>query len=79
MEGGLRSSGTSHEDLVEPIVNNGPGFHSNMPVSELTERITRAIEASNISSTPTVKETTDEATITKSSRPLIKPPLREGA
>ena len=65
MECGLRGGGTSHEDSVEPIANDGSGFHSNIPVSELTERITRAIEASNVSSTPMVAETTDEATITK--------------
>ena len=58
--------------------NDRPGFHSNMPVSELAERDTRAIEASNVSSTPTIEKTTDGATITKLSRPLIEPPLREG-
>ena len=41
-----------HEGYVDPVTNDGPGFHSNMPVSELTERVTRAIEASDVSSTP---------------------------
>ena len=36
-----------------------PGFHSNMPVSELTERDTRAVEASVISLAPPVVETED--------------------
>ena len=68
-----------HEGFVDPVMNDRPRFHSNMPVSELTKCITRAIEASNVSSTPIVGETTDGATITKSSQPLIEPPLREGA
>ena len=63
---------------VDPITNDGPGFHSNMPVSELTERVTRAIEASDVSSTPPVAETVDGATITKMSRPLAGPPLCVG-
>ena len=46
-------------------MNDGPEFHSNMPVSELAECVTRAIEASDISSTPLVAKTTDRVTITK--------------
>ena len=42
--------------------NDGPGFHSDMPVSELAERDTRAIEASVISATPLVAEITDGVT-----------------
>ena len=30
----------SHEGYVNPIMTDGPRFHSDMPVSELTERIT---------------------------------------
>ena len=37
-------------------------FHSNMPVSELTERDTRAIEASVVSSAPLVEKTNDGVT-----------------
>ena len=48
-----------HEGYVDPVMNDGPGFHSNAPVSELTERVTRAIEASDVSSAPLVTETTD--------------------
>ena len=40
-------------------VDDGLGFHSNMPVSELTERDTQAIEASVISSAPPVVEAED--------------------
>ena len=38
-----------HEGYVDPIMNDGPEFHSIIPVSELTERVTqaRAIEASD--------------------------------
>ena len=41
---------------------DGPGFHSDMPVSELAERDTRAIKASVVSSTPPVAKTTDGVT-----------------
>ena len=64
-----------HEGYADPIMNDGPGFHSNMPVSELTERVTRAIEARDVSSTPLVVETADGAMITKTSWPSIIPPL----
>ena len=47
-----------------------------MPVSELTERDTRAIEASDVRLTPLVVETVDGVTITKTSRRSIGPPLR---
>ena len=67
-----------HEGYADPITNNGPRFHSDMPVSELTKRVTRAIEASDVSSTPLVAETADMVTITKTSRPSTGPPLRTG-
>ena len=51
-----------HEGYANPITNDGPRFHSNMPVSELTERVARAIEASNVSSAPPVAETADGVT-----------------
>ena len=68
-----------HEGYADPITNDGPGFHSNTPVSELTERVTRAIEASDVSSTPTVAETTNGATITKIRPPSTGPLLCTGA
>jgi hypothetical protein len=40
-------------------VNDGPGFYTNIPVSELIERNTRAIEASVINLAPPVVETED--------------------
>ena len=38
----------SQEGYADPVTNDGPKFHSIIPVSELTERVTqaRAIEAS---------------------------------
>ena len=52
----------SQEGYADPVMNDGLRFHSNMPVSELTERITRAIEASDVSSAPPVAETADGVT-----------------
>ena len=49
----------SHEGYADPVMNDGPRFHSDMPISELTERDTRAIEASVVSSAPPVVETKD--------------------
>ena len=51
-----------HDGYADPVTNDGPRFHSEMPVSELTERVTRAIEASDVSSTPPVAETVDRVT-----------------
>ena len=45
--------------MPTPSANDGPEFHSDMPVSEPTERDTRSIEASVVSSTPPVAKTTD--------------------
>ena len=51
-----------HEGYVDPVTNDRPVFHSDIPVSELADRDTRAIEASAVSSTPPVAETADGAT-----------------
>ena len=45
------------EGYADPVTNNGPRFHLNMPVSELTEHVTRAIKVSDVSSAPPVAET----------------------
>ena len=42
--------------------NDRPGFHSDVPVSELTMHDTRAIEASIVSSAPPIVETEDKVT-----------------
>ena len=68
-----------HEGYTDPTMNDGPRFHSNILVSELTERDTRAIKASDISSTPLVVKTADGVMITKTSRSSTKPPLHAGA
>ena len=56
-----------HEGFTDPVTTDKTVFHSNMPVSRLTEHVTRAIEASNVNSTPPVAETMDGATVTKMS------------
>ena len=48
-----------HEGYADPVMNDGPGFHSDMLVSELIECDSQAIEASVVSSTPLVVETVD--------------------
>jgi len=72
--GGLRSSRMPHEGYADPTTNDGPRFCSNAPVSELTERITRAIEASDVSLAPLVAETADG--VTHKTRPTPTKPNR---
>ena len=48
--------------LPTPSVNDGPGFHTNIPVSELVEHDTRAVEASVVHSTPPIVKTEDGVT-----------------
>ena len=60
-----------HEGYADRVMNDGSGFHSNVPVIKLTEHVTRAIEASDISSTPLVAETTDR--VTHETRPTPQP------
>ena len=43
-----------HEGYDDPVMNDGLRFHSSVPISELTEHVTRAIEASDVSSAPPV-------------------------
>ena len=62
-----------HEGYADPITNDGLGFHSDMPVRELAERDTRAIEASVVSSAPLVVEIVDG--VMHKTRPTpIEPP-----
>ena len=61
-----------HEGYVDPVTNDGPRFHSNVTVSELTERVTRAIEASGVSSAPPAMETVDG--VTQGTRPTPTEP-----
>ena len=48
--------------LSTPSADDGPRFHSNMPISELTEHDTRAIEASVVSLAPLIMKTVDGVT-----------------
>jgi len=68
-----------HEGFADPVTSNGTGFYLNMPVSELTERVTRDIEASDVNSAPPAAKTMDGATVTKTSRLSIESPLCMGA
>ena len=67
------------EGFADPVTSDGTGFCLNIPVSELIKRVTRAIEASDVASTPPVAKTADGATVTKMSRPLTESPPRVGA
>ena len=53
-------------------MNDEPRFHSDMPVSELTKRNTRAIEACVVSLAPLVVKTKDGVTH-EIGRPLMTP------
>ena len=53
------------EVFADPITSDGTRFYSNIPVSELIRRVTRAIEAGDIASTPPVAKTVDGATFMK--------------
>ena len=54
------------------IYREAPGFHMNVPVSELIERDTQAVEASVINSAPPVAKTEDG--VTRKTRPTpIRP------
>ena len=48
--------------LPTPSANDGPEFHTNVPVSELIERDTRAVEASVVYSAPPIAKIEDEVT-----------------
>ena len=67
------------EGFANPVTSDGTRFRSNIPISELIKRITRAIEASDVASTPPIVKITDGATVTKTSRPLTESPPRTGA
>ena len=50
------------EGYANPVMNDGPRFHSNVPIIKLTKRVTRAIKASVVSSSPPITETADGVT-----------------
>ena len=59
------------EGYADPVTNDGPRFHSIIPVSELTERVTRAlaIEASDVSSAPLVARNHEQGNTQNSTDP----------
>ena len=58
--------------LPTPSTNDGPRFHMNIPISELIEHDTRAIEASVVNIAPPVVKTKDR--VTHESRPTPTEP-----
>ena len=62
-----------HEGYADPITKDGLEFHSNMPDSKLTERVTRAIKASDVSSAPPVVRNRGWGNTHNSNQPLPSP------
>ena len=67
------------EGFANPVTSDGTRFDLNIPIYELIKHVTRAIEASDVTSTPPVATTADGATVTKMNRPLTESPPRVGA
>ena len=67
-----------HEGYADPITNNEPGIHSDVPVIKLTERVARAIEASDVSSAPPVVRNQGRGNAHNSHRPLLRPNRARG-
>ena len=69
-----------HEGYADPVTNDGSGFHSIIPIGELTERVTRAraIEASDVSSDPLVVRNRGRGNAHNSNRPLPRPNGAQG-
>ena len=61
----------SYEGYADPVMNGGPGFQSIIPVSVLTERVTRAraIEASDVSPAPPVARNREQGNAQNSTDP----------
>ena len=66
------------EGFVDPITSDGAKFRSNTPVSELIERVTRAVKANDVKSTPPVAETTNGETVMKNEPTLDQIPTMRG-
>ena len=62
-----------HEGYVDPVTNDGPGLHSSITISELTERVTRAIVASNFNSAPSVARNRGQGNAQNSTDPYQSP------
>ena len=66
------------EGFADPVTSDGTEFYSNTPVSELIERVTRAVKANDVNSTPPVVETTNGATVMKNEMTLDQIPAMCG-
>ena len=77
MEGGLRNNRIPPEGFTDPVMSDRIEFRSNIPVSKLIKRIPRAIEASDVASTPPVVRTADGVTCETQPTP-IKPQGAQG-
>jgi len=68
------------EGYADPITNDGPGFHSIIPISKLTEHVTqaRAIEARDVSSAPSVVRNRGWGNAQNSNQPLSGPKMAQG-
>ena len=62
------------EGFTDPITSDETEFHLNTSISELIERITRAVKANDIDSTPPVVETMNGATVMKNEPTLDQIP-----
>ena len=70
----------SQEGYANPAMNDGPRFHSIIPVGELTERVTqaRAIGTRDKTQPLRLRETEDGVTHITQNRPLLKPNRARG-
>ena len=70
----------SQEGYADPVMNDGPRFHSIIPVSELTERVTRAraIRTRDKTQPLWLWETEDGVTHTTQTDPYQKPNRARG-
>ena len=66
------------EGFADPITSDGIGFCSNIPISELIKRVTRAIEASDVASTPSSYENHGRGDSHKSESNLDQIPAMRG-
>ena len=57
--------------LPTPSVNDGPRFHTNVPVSELIKRDTQAVKASIVYSAPPIVKIEDGVTRKLRPTPII--------
>ena len=59
--------------LLTLLANDGPRFHMNIPISELIEHDTRAVEASVVNLAPPIAKTEDGVTRENTADPWQTP------